>query len=110
LSPQNLRAAYQLAEETERQSAANSDSEFQGLIQNILAQPGNLAAMLELEPDCREAWRCCHSEVSGCPNCRSVVGMAAGGSINWPWCSLPLRADLHWPRLTTFLRNARSCS
>ena len=49
LNPQNLRAIYQLAEETERQSAANSDSEFQGLIQKILtAQPDNLAALLEL--------------------------------------------------------------
>ncbi|HEV7551348.1 MAG TPA: tetratricopeptide repeat protein, partial [Candidatus Angelobacter sp.] len=29
LNPQNLRAIYQLAEETERQGAANSDAEFQ---------------------------------------------------------------------------------
>src|SRR4029077_11203413 len=36
LNPQNLRALYQLAEETERQGAANSDSEFQELIQRIL--------------------------------------------------------------------------
>jgi tetratricopeptide (TPR) repeat protein len=49
LNPQNLRAAYQLAEETERQAAANSDSEFQELIKKILAaQPDNLAALLEL--------------------------------------------------------------
>src|SRR5262245_40466273 len=49
LNPQNLRALYQLAEETERQGAANSDSEFQELMQKILAaQPGNLAALLEL--------------------------------------------------------------
>ena len=49
LNPQNLRAIYQLAEETERQSAPNSEAEFQDLIQKILAaQPNNLAALLEL--------------------------------------------------------------
>ena len=49
LNPQNLRAAYQLAEETERQGSANSEAEFQELIQKILtAQPDNLAALLEL--------------------------------------------------------------
>ena len=49
LNPQNLRAMYSLAEETERQGGANSDSDFQGLLQKILAaQPGNLAALLEL--------------------------------------------------------------
>src|SRR5882672_11364903 len=49
LNPQNLRAIYQLAEEVERQGAANSDSEFQELVQKILAaQPDNLAALLEL--------------------------------------------------------------
>ncbi len=49
LNPQNLRAIYQLAEETERQGGANSEAEFQQLIQKILtAQPDNLAALLEL--------------------------------------------------------------
>jgi len=49
LNPQNLRAIYQLAQEIERQGAANSESEFQELIQKILtAQPDNLAALLEL--------------------------------------------------------------
>jgi tetratricopeptide (TPR) repeat protein len=49
LNPQNLRATYQLAEETERQGATNGEAEFQRLIQKILtAQPGNLAALLEL--------------------------------------------------------------
>jgi len=49
LNPQNLRAMYQLAEETERQGAANSEYDFQALIQKILAaQPDNLAALLEL--------------------------------------------------------------
>ncbi len=49
LNPQNLRALYQLAEETERQGASNSEAEFQQLVQKILAvQPNNLAALLEL--------------------------------------------------------------
>jgi Tfp pilus assembly protein PilF len=49
LNPRNLRAIYQLAEETERQAAANSEADFQQLMQKILtAQPDNLAATLEL--------------------------------------------------------------
>jgi tetratricopeptide (TPR) repeat protein len=49
LNPKNLRAAYALAEEIERQGAANSEAEFQQVIQKILvAQPDNLAALLEL--------------------------------------------------------------
>lgn len=49
LNPQNLRAAYQLAQELERQGGENSEKEFQSLIQKILAaQPDNLAALVEL--------------------------------------------------------------
>lgn len=49
LNPKNYRAAYQLAEEVERQAGPNSDAEFAQLIQKILAaQPDNLAAQLEL--------------------------------------------------------------
>jgi tetratricopeptide (TPR) repeat protein len=49
LNPKNLRAAYALAEEIERQGEANSETEFQQVIQKILtAQPDNLAALLEL--------------------------------------------------------------
>ena len=49
LNPKNLRAAYALAEEIERQGDANSEAEFQQVIQKILAaQPENLAALLEL--------------------------------------------------------------
>src|ERR1700678_1840873 len=49
LNPRTLRAIYQLAEETERQGAPDSESNFQVLIQKILsAQPENLAALLEL--------------------------------------------------------------
>jgi len=48
-NPQNLRAAYQLAEEIERQGDANSDAEFQQVIQSILAaRPDSLAALVEL--------------------------------------------------------------
>ncbi len=49
LNPQNLRAAYQLAEEVERQGGANSETEVQQILKNILkVQPDNLAAQLEL--------------------------------------------------------------
>ena len=49
LNPKNLRAAYALAEEIERQGAANSEIEFQKVMQRILAaQQDNLAALLEL--------------------------------------------------------------
>jgi tetratricopeptide (TPR) repeat protein len=49
LNPKDLRAAYALAEEIERQGDASSEAEFQQVIQKILAaQPDNLAALLEL--------------------------------------------------------------
>src|ERR1700685_2256251 len=49
LNSKNLRAAYALAEEIERQGDANSETEFQQVIQKILAaQPDNLAALIEL--------------------------------------------------------------
>jgi Tfp pilus assembly protein PilF len=49
LNPRNYRAAYQLAEEVEREGGSNSDEEYQQLIRKILAtQPDNLAAQLEL--------------------------------------------------------------
>jgi len=49
LNPKNLRAAYALAEEIERQGDASSAAGFQQVIQRILAaQPDNLAALLEL--------------------------------------------------------------
>ncbi len=49
LNPKNLRALYQLASEVERQGDANSDADFQRIIEQILdAQPNNLAALLEL--------------------------------------------------------------
>jgi len=49
LDPKNLRAAFALGEEIERQGDANSDAGFQQVIQKLLAaQPDNLAALLEL--------------------------------------------------------------
>src|SRR5271163_4128115 len=49
LDPKDLIATYQLAEEIERQGDANSDAEFQKLMQHIVdAQPNNVAALLEL--------------------------------------------------------------
>jgi Tfp pilus assembly protein PilF len=49
LNPANLRAVYQLASEVERQGDANSDADFEKLMQQILvSQPNNLAALLEL--------------------------------------------------------------
>ena len=49
LDPKNLRAAYALAQEIERQGDANSETEVQQVMQKILAaQPDNLAALLEL--------------------------------------------------------------
>ncbi len=49
LDPKNLITTNRLAEETERQGDANSDAEFQKLMQQIVdAQPNNVAALLEL--------------------------------------------------------------
>src|SRR5215469_13632757 len=49
INPQNLHAAYQLAQEIERRGGANSDAEVQDTIQKILAaHPDNLAALVEL--------------------------------------------------------------
>jgi tetratricopeptide (TPR) repeat protein len=49
LDPKNLIATNRLAEETERQGDANSEAEFQKLMQQIVdAQPNNVAALLEL--------------------------------------------------------------
>jgi tetratricopeptide (TPR) repeat protein len=49
INPQDLRTAYLLAQEIERQGDQNSEAEFQQMIQKILGvQPDNLAALLEL--------------------------------------------------------------
>lgn len=77
LDPQNLRAAYQLAEEVERQGGTNSDAEFQQIIENILkVQPNNLAALVELARI--EAKRDDQKAL------QSTVVQIAQQSSNWP--------------------------
>ncbi|HVQ39117.1 MAG TPA: FG-GAP-like repeat-containing protein, partial [Pyrinomonadaceae bacterium] len=49
IDPRNLLATYKLAEEIERQGSENSESEYQQLIQKMLAvEPDNLAILVEL--------------------------------------------------------------
>ena len=49
INPSNLVATYRLAEEIERQGDPNNETEFQQLMQRIVAaQPDNMAALLEL--------------------------------------------------------------
>jgi Tfp pilus assembly protein PilF len=77
LNPQNLRALYELAEETERQGADNSEAEFQQLVQKILAvQPNNLAALLELS---RIA-----AKRGDAATVKSSVAKFSEQSSNWP--------------------------
>jgi len=77
LNPRNYRAAYQLAEEVERQSDANSDAEYQRLIQKILvAQPENLAAQLELA---RVA-----AKSGDTATLKSMLAQISSRSANWP--------------------------
>ncbi|HKW18784.1 MAG TPA: FG-GAP-like repeat-containing protein [Terriglobales bacterium] len=77
LDPQNLRAAYQLAEEVERQGGANSDAQFQQIIENILkVQPNNLAALAELAR--------IQAKRSDQNALRSTVTQIAQQSGNWP--------------------------
>ena len=108
LNPQNLRAIYQLAQEIERQGAANSESEFQELIQKILtAQPDNLAALLELS---RIA-----AKRGDAATLKSAVAQISARSPAWPpevrhqlavVQSAAAGPDLHLAATqTTFLRN-----
>jgi tetratricopeptide (TPR) repeat protein len=77
LNPQNLRAIYQLAEETERQGAADSEAQFQQLMQQILkAQPDNLAALLELS---RIA-----AKQGDATTLKSSVAKISADSSSWP--------------------------
>jgi tetratricopeptide (TPR) repeat protein len=108
LDPRNFRAAYDLAEEIERQGGPNADAEFQDLIQKILAaQPDNLAALLELG---RVA-----AKRSDTATLKSVVAKVSSRSASWPpevqqqLAALQAAADGPDPRTaatrTTFLRN-----
>ena len=108
LNPRNYRAAYQLAEEVERQGDANSDAEYQRLIQKILAaQPENLAAQLELA---RVA-----AKTGDTATLKSMLAQIDSRSANWPaevkaqLSAVQVAADGPNPRTaatrTTFLRN-----
>src|SRR5580692_5144831 len=108
INPRNYRAAYQLAEEVERQGDANSDAEYQRLIQKILAaQPENLAAQLELA---RVA-----AKTGDTATLKSMLAQISSRSANWPaevkaqLSAVQAAADSPNPRTaatrTTFLRN-----
>ena len=77
LNPKNYRAAYQLAEEVERQAGPNSDAEFQQLIRKILAaQPDNLAAQLELVRTAAKS--------GDAATVKSMLAKVTARSGNWP--------------------------
>jgi Tfp pilus assembly protein PilF len=77
LNPKNYRAAYQLAEEVERQAGPNSDAEFEQLIQKILAaQPDNLAAQLELVRTAAKS--------GDTTTVKSELAKVTARSANWP--------------------------
>jgi len=108
LNPQNLRAIYRLAEETERQGDENGAAEVQQLLQRILtAQPDNLAALLELS---RIA-----AKRGDAATLKSAVAQISARSSAWPpeiqhqlaaVQSAAAGADLHPAATqTTFLRN-----
>src|SRR5580692_2242893 len=108
INPRNYRAAYQLAEEVERQGDLNSDAEYQRLIQKILAaQPENLAAQLELA---RIA-----AKTGDAATLKSMLAQISSRSTNWPaevkaqLAAVQTAAGSPNPRTaatrTTFLRN-----
>src|SRR5579862_9092644 len=108
LNPQNLRAIYRLAEETERQGDENGAAEVQQLMQKILtAQPDNLAALLELS---RIA-----AKRGDAATLKSAVAQITARSSEWPpevqhqlavVQSAAAGPDLHLAATqTTFLRN-----
>src|ERR1700744_3220198 len=77
LNPKNYRAAYQLAEEVERQAGPNSDAEVEQLIQKILAaQPDNLAAQLEF---LRTA-----AKSGDATTVKAALAKVTARSTNWP--------------------------
>jgi Tfp pilus assembly protein PilF len=77
INPGNYRAAYQLAEEVERQGGPNSAADYKQLIQKILAaQPDNLAAQLELA---RIA-----AKNGDTTTLKSLLSQISARSGNWP--------------------------
>jgi tetratricopeptide (TPR) repeat protein len=108
INPKNYRAAYQLAEEVEREGGSESDAEYGQLIQKIhTAQPENLAAQLELA---RVA-----AKRGDATTLKSMLAQISSRSANWPeevkaqLAALQTAADGPDPRAaairTTFLRN-----
>lgn len=107
IDPRNLKAAYTLAEQLERQGDDRSASEVQQLFQKILdAQPDNLAAQLELT---RVA-----AKRGDADTLRASVARLAASATAWPpevqqqWSALQTAAA-HDPRAAAtrvaFLRN-----
>jgi Tfp pilus assembly protein PilF len=77
IDPHNLRAMFLLAQEVERQGDANSEAEFQQLLQRILTeQPGNPAALLELG---RAA-----AKRGDAQTLHSVVAQISARAATWP--------------------------
>jgi tetratricopeptide (TPR) repeat protein len=108
INPSNYRAAYQLAEEVEREGGAGSEAEYQKLIQKILAaQPGNLAAQLELAR--------VTAKMGDTATLNSLLAQITARSASWPpevkaqLAALQNAAEGPDPRAaatrTTFLRN-----
>ena len=109
LNPHNLRAMYLLAQEVERQGDANSETEFQQLLEKILAaQPDNPAALLELG---RVA-----AKRGDAQTLHSVVDQLNAHAATWPpevqqqWTALQTAAAGPDPRAAAvriaFLRNS----
>ncbi|HEY0786496.1 MAG TPA: FG-GAP-like repeat-containing protein [Acidobacteriaceae bacterium] len=76
-NPRNLRALYQLASEIERQGDPGSEQRFEQLMRQILAaEPGNVAALLELS---RVA-----AKSGDMPALRGAVAAIASHAPGWP--------------------------
>jgi tetratricopeptide (TPR) repeat protein len=109
LDPQNPRAMYLLAQELERQGDANGETDFQQLLQKILAQqPDNPAVLLELG---RVA-----AKRGDAATLHSVLAQIASHAAAWPpevqpqWTALQSAAAGPDPRAAAvriaFLRNS----
>jgi Tfp pilus assembly protein PilF len=109
LDPHNPRALYLLAQELERQGDANGETEFQQLLQRILAQqPDNPAVQLELG---RVA-----AKRGDAATLHSVLAQIASHAATWPsevqpqWTALQSAAAGPDPRAAAvriaFLRNS----
>jgi Tfp pilus assembly protein PilF len=109
INPHGFRAMYLLATEVERQGDANSEAEFQQLLQRILAeQPGNPAVLLELG---RVA-----AKRGDAQTLHSVISQISERASTWPpevqqqWTALETAAAGPDPRAAAvriaFLRNS----